>query len=185
MREEELVRLSQSGDWNAFETLLERYRMLLSRTAFLTTRDADTAYDLLQEALVQVWRDLPSYRPHGSFKAWMLKILLNKARKHYRRIRVETVALEEAIEAPQDSDGPEDMMEREEEAHRLRLALERLSSNHREALVLRYYNDLTVPEIAKVLGCREGTVKARLSRALSRLEQILSDGEFRGRGGAA
>ena len=80
----------------------------------------------------------------------MVTILLNKARKHYRRRRVETVALEEAIEAPENSDGPEDMMEREEEAHRLRLALERLSSNHREALVLRYYNDLTVPEIAKV-----------------------------------
>ena len=44
---------------------------------------------------------------------------------------METVALEEAIEAPENSDGPEDMMEREEEAHRLRLALERLSSNHR------------------------------------------------------
>ena len=67
----------------------------------------------------------------------------------------------------------------------MRLTLERLSSNHREALALRYYNDLTVPGIAKVLGCREGTVKSRLSRALSRLEQILSDGEFRGRGGAA
>ena len=189
LREEELIRLSQSGDWNAFEVLLERYRTLLSRTAFLTTRDGDTAQDVLQEALVHVWRDLPSYRPHGrphgSFKAWMLKILLNKARKHYRRRLVETVALEEAIEAPENSDGPEKTMEREEEAHRLRLAIECLSSNHREALVLRYYNDLTVPEIAKVLGCREGTIKSRLSRASSCLEQILSDGEFRGREGAA
>ena len=174
MREEELIRLSQSGDWNAFEALLERYRTLLSRTAFLTTRDRDTAQDVLQEALVQVWRDLPSYRPYGSFRAWMLKILLNKARKHYRRRRVETVALEEAIEAPENSDGPEETMEREEEARQLRLALERLSSNHREALVLRYYNDLTVPEIAKVLGCRGGTIKSRLSRAMSRLRQVMT-----------
>ena len=184
MREEDLIRLSQSGDSNAFEALLERYRTLLSRTAFLTTRDRSTAQDVLQEALVQVWRDLPSYRPHGSFKAWILKILLNKARKHYRRRRVETVALDEAIEAPENSNGPEEALQGKEEAQLLRLALERLSSNHREALVLRYYNDLTVPEIAKVLACREGTIKSRLSRALSRLERILSDGEFRGRKGA-
>ena len=184
MREEELIRLSQSGDWNAFEALLERYRTPLSRTAFLTTRDRGTAQDVLQEALVQVWRDLPSYRPHGSFKAWMLKILLNKARKNCRRRQVDTVALEEVMEAPERSDGPEETLEREEEARLLRLALERLSSNHREVLVLRYYNDLTVPEIAKVLTCREGTIKSRLSRALSHLERILSDSEFRGRKGS-
>ena len=167
MREEELIRLSRSGDWNAFEALLERYRTLLSRTAFLTKRDRDTAQDVVQEALVQTWRDLPSYRPQGSFKAWMVTILLNKARKHYRRIRVETVALEEAVEAPENSDGPEETMESEEEAHRLRLVIESLSSNHREALVLRYYNDLTVPEIAKVVDCRQGTIKSRLCRPLS------------------
>ncbi len=184
LHEEELIRLSQSGDFSAFEALLERYRALLSRTAFLTTRDLGTAQDVLQEALVQVWRDLPSYKSHGSFKAWMLKILVNKAKKHYRRRQVETVALEEAIEAPEDSDGPEETLEREEEAHLLRLALERLSSNHREVLILRYYNDLTVPEMAKALACREGTIKSRLSRALSRLERILSDSEFRGRKGA-
>lgn len=184
MSEEELIRLSQSGDWDAFEALLECYRALLSRTAFLTTRDRGTAQDVLQEALVQVWRDLPSYRHHGSFKAWMLKILLNKARKHYRKKQVDTVALEKAIEAPESSDGPEEILEREEEARLMRQALELLSPNHREVLVLRYYNDLTVPEIARVLACREGTIKSRLSRALRRLERILSDGEFRGRKGA-
>ena len=183
MREEELIRLSQSGDWSAFEVLLESYRTLLSRTAYLTTRDRDTAQDVLQEALVQIWRNLPSYRPYGSFKAWMLKILLNKARKHYRRQQVRTVTLEEAIEVPGDADAPEEAAEREEEAHRLRQALEHLTSDHREALVLRYYNDLTVPGIARVLGCREGTIKSRLSRALSHLEQILSDRKMRGREG--
>ena len=65
------------------------------------------------------------------------------------------------------ANGPEETMESEEEAHRLRLAIERLSSNHREALVLRYYNDLTVPEIAKVVDCRQGTIKSRLCRPLS------------------
>ena len=85
MSEEELIRRSQAGDWNAFELLLERHRTALARTAYLVTRDREAIQDIMQEALIQIWRDLRSYRPYGSFKAWMLKITLNKARKHYRK----------------------------------------------------------------------------------------------------
>ena len=175
MSEEELIRRSQAGDWNAFELLLERHRTVLARTAYLTTRDRESVQDVMQEALVQVWRDLPSYKPYGSFKAWMVKILMNKARKHYRKKRVQTVPLEAAAQVSGNVEGSEEAVEREELTHRLRQALDLLTTDHREALVLRYYNDLTVPEIAKVLGCQEGTIKSRLSRALSRLEQTYSE----------
>ena len=184
MREEELIRRARAGDWEAFELLLERYRTVLTRTAYFTTRDRESVQDVVQEALVQVWRDLPSYRPGGSFKAWMLKILVNKARKHYRKKRVETVALNAAMAVPDHGEGPAEIVEREEEAHLLRQALELLTANHQEVLVLRYYAELTVPEIAKALGCREGTVKSRLSRGLSRLARTLANPESRSAEGA-
>ena len=185
LSEEELIRRSQAGDWSAFELLVERYRTVLTRTAYLMTRDRESVQDVMQEALVQVWRDLPSYRSIGSFKSWMLRILVNKARKHYRRKQVPTVALESAAEVPENSEGLQETIEREEEARRLRQALELLTVDHRQALVLRYYNELTVPEVAKVLGCREGTVKSRLSRSLGRLRQILSSHESYDRAGDA
>ena len=175
LSEEELVRRSQAGDWNAFELLLERHRTTLARTAYLATRDREAVQDVIQEALIQVWRDLPSYKPYGSFKAWTLTILLNKARKHYRKKRVDTVALEAANEISGESDGPEETFERVEQAHDLRQALDLLTNDHREVLVLRFYNELTIPEIAMTLGCAEGTVKSRLSRALKRLEEALGD----------
>lgn len=181
MSEEELIRRSQEGDWDAFELLLERYRTVLVRTAFLVTRDHESVQDVMQETLIQIWRDLPSFRPYGSFRAWTLKILLNKARKHYRRKGVEIVELDEAAELPGNDQSPQEAAEREEEAHHMRVALEKLSANHREVLVLRYYGDLTVPEIARTLSLREGTVKSRLSRALGRLEQELSDADVPGR----
>lgn len=177
MCEQELVHRSQTGDWSAFELLLERHQTVLTRTAYLLTRSRESAQDVVQEALIQVWRDLPSYRPYGSFKSWMLSILANRARGHYRRKHVTIVALESAAHVPDDAEAPEDTVERKEEAHRLRQALELLTSEHREALVLRYYNELSVPEIARALGCREGTVKSRLSRATSRLRQVLSNQE--------
>ena len=173
MTKEELIRCSQAGDRDAFELLLERHRTALARTAYLVTRDREAIQDIMQEALIQIWRDLRSYRPYGSFKAWMLKIMLNKARKHYRKKRVQTVPLETAIEVSGNAERPEEIVEREEQTHHLRQALDLLTTDHREVLILRYYNELTVPEIAMALGCREGTIKSRLSRAHSRLEQAL------------
>lgn len=177
MTEDELIRRSQAGDWDSFELLLDQHRSALARTAWLATRDRDAIQDVMQEALIQVWRDLPSYRPFGSFRAWMLKITLNKARKHYRKKRVQTVPLETAVDVTGNADDPGVTVERGEQARRVRQALDLLAPNHREVLILRYYNELTVPEIAKVLGCREGTVKSRLSRAHGRLEQALSEPE--------
>ena len=182
LNEEELIHRSQAGDWNAFELLLERHRSALARTAYFATRDRESVQDVMQETLIQVWKDLPSYRPYGSFKAWTLKILLNKARKHYRKKRVKTVPLEAATEVSGEADGPEDAVERGEQAHRLRQALDRLTADHREVLILRYYNELTVPEIARALGCFEGTVKSRLSRAHKRLEQALFELETKALG---
>ena len=134
MTEEELIRRSQAGDWGAFELLLERHRTALARTAYLVTRDREAIQDVMQEALIQIWRDLRSYRPYGSFKAWMLKIMLNKARKHYRKKRVQTVPLEAAAEVRGNSEGPEETVERGEQTQRLRQALDRLTTDHREVL---------------------------------------------------
>ncbi len=182
LNEEELIHRSQAGDWNAFELLLERHRTALARTAYFATRDRESVQDVMQETLIQIWKDLPSYRPSGSFKAWTLKILLNKARKHYRKKRVKTVPLEAATEVSGDADGPGETVERRERTHHLRQALDLLTTDHREVLILRYYNEFTVPEIARVLGRSEGTVKSRLSRAHRRLEQALFELETKALG---
>jgi RNA polymerase sigma-70 factor (ECF subfamily) len=174
LNEAELIRRSQAGEREAFQALLEQYRVVLMRTAYLTTRDRDTAQDVMQDTLIQIWRSMPKYRPHGSFKAWLLKILMNQARRQYRKKRVETVPLEKAMGVEERGDGPVESVMREEDAQHVRKALDILSTDHREVLILRYYSELTVPEISKALGCREGTVKSRLNRALSNLEGAIT-----------
>jgi len=174
----QLIRRSQSGDREAFEELVTGYRDVLTRTAYLAARDHHVVPDILQETLIQIWRDLPAYRPHGSFKAWVLKILHNQASRQYRKKRVETVPLDGASNVTSDMGNPLEAVAREEAAGHLRAALKTLNHDHREVLVLRYYADLTVPESAKVLGCRPGTVKSRLSRALDKLEAGLVSESF-------
>ena len=175
MDEEELIALSGRGDQDSFRTLMERYRPALARTSYLATRDREVAQDVVQETLVQVWRGLPSYKPRGSFKAWLIKILMNQARRQYRRKRVQSVPLETASDMRGDGESPDDAAQRQEQHERVRDALDLLTHKHREVLILRYFSELTVPEIARALGCREGTVKSRLSRGQGRLRQILSE----------
>ena len=182
MDEAELIARSQKGDQQSFHALMERYRTALSRTSYLTTRDNELAKDVVQETLVQVWRSLPSYRPSGSFRAWVLKILVNQSRRQYRRKRLETVPLDAAREMRSDEEGPHDAAQREEDHQQVRDALDGLSNDHREVLILRYFSELTVPEIAQALSCREGTVKSRLSRAQDRLRQILTGESMRSTG---
>ena len=73
---------------------------------------------------------------------------------------------------PDSSNDAEELAINEEERQHIRRILEALPHEQRETVVLRYYADMTIPEIAKALGCREGTVKSRLHRALARLRNV-------------
>lgn len=177
-----LVRRCQGGDKDAFRLLVERHNMVLFGTAYLMTRDRCLAEDAVQGALVQMWKHLPAMRLHGSLKAWLMRIVVNEVKQQLRKRRVPTVPLEQASEVAAAPDGPEIAVVHREEWQRLRQALDMLPPEQREAVVLRYFSDLTVPEVAAVMGQREGTIKSRLSRALDRLGEILRDDELGGEG---
>ncbi len=171
--EEALVRRCQAGDKEAFRVLIEQHSKLLFGTAYLMTRDRGLAEDAVQEALVQMWKYLPSLRFHGSLKAWLVRIVVNEVKQQLRKRRLPVIPLEQSTEVAADPEEAEIEIVRHEEHRQLRQALERLPSEQREAVVLRYFSDLTVPEVAVATGEREGTIKSRLSRALDRLGEIL------------
>lgn len=168
-----LIRRCQNGDKEAFRVLVEQYSSVLFGTAYLMTRDRSMAEDAVQDALIQMWKHLPSMRQHDSLKAWLVRIVVNEVKQQLRKKRLSTVSLEQASEVEDGAEETETALIRDEEQHHLKQALEMLPSQQREAVVLRYFSDLTVPEVAAVMGQREGTIKSRLSRALERLGEIL------------
>ena len=172
MDEAEAIRCCQQGERDAFHFLVERYGKVLYGTAYLMTGDAGLSEDLVQEAFLQAWQGMPSFRPGANFKAWILRILTNQVVTKRRRRRVPEVPLAQGMALPDSSIGAEEMTISEEERLYIRRILETLTGEQRETVVLRYYADLTVPEMAKALGCREGTVKSRLHRALARLRHV-------------
>jgi RNA polymerase sigma-70 factor (ECF subfamily) len=171
--ETSLVSRCQAGDTEAFRALVEKYSRVLFGTAYLMTRDRGLAEDAVQGSLVQMWKKLPSLRRHDSLKAWLVRIVINEVKQQLRKKRLPTVPLEQAPEVPDVTDENETALFCEEDHQRLRQALATLTVEQREAVVLRYFSDLTVPEVAAATGEREGTIKSRLSRALDRLGEIL------------
>jgi RNA polymerase sigma-70 factor (ECF subfamily) len=173
-----LIRRCQTGDSEAFRTLVEKHSRVLFGTAYLMTRDRGLAEDAVQAALARAWEKLPSLRQNSSLKAWLVRIVVNEVNQQRRKKRLPTVPLEQAQEVPDETEEKETDLFRDKDHHRLRQALEALAVEQREAVVLRYFSDLTVPEIAAVLSEREGTVKSRLSRALDKLGEILGKDEI-------
>ena len=172
-QEAALVRRCQARDKEAFRMLVEQYRSILFGTAYLMIRDRGLAEDAVQEALIQIWKHLPSFRFKSSIKTWLVRIVVNEVKQQLRKRQVPTVPLEQASEMAGDFDEAEKAMIHDEERQQLKQALEKLPSEQRESLILRYFSELTVPEIATATGQREGTIKSRLSRGLDRLSGIL------------
>ncbi len=173
MNEAELVRRSREGDGEAFRALVERHQEVLFGTAYLLTRDRRLAEDLVQEALIKAWRGIGSLRSEASFKAWFARIVVNEAMSKHKKKRLPETPLEDALLVPEGAAGVEEEVLLEEERERLRQGLAALGDDHRQVVVLRYYSGLTTSEIARALGCREGTVKSRLHRALRQLGRAL------------
>ncbi len=167
------VRLCQDGQPDAFRSIVERHSGVLFGTAYLMTRDRARAEDMVQEALLSAWRGIRSFRPGSNLRAWMIRILVNRVISEGRRNRVEETELgPETPEPSAELEGEARAMQTEEQVL-IGRAMSMLPDEQRQALTLRFYADLTVPEIARALGWAEGTVKSRIHRGLRRLRDAL------------
>lgn len=188
MTDDEAVRRCQDGDRDAFRHLVERYGDPLYGTAFLMTGDRALAEEQVQEALLLAWRGIGGFRRGRPVKPWLMRILVNAVLAQRRRRALATVPLEGARHAD-DEDGGEapasdepsqlETIEAREERADVRRALAHLTAEHRQVVVLRYFAELTVPQIARSVHVREGTVKSRLHRALRQLRELLEESRAR------
>lgn len=123
---------------------------------------------------MRAWRGLGGFRAGLPFRPWLLRIAANVVTSHRRRRLLPLVPLswvDHRTQSPEPS--PEAQAERAAAATGVRSALDGLPDEQRHVIVLRYYADMSVPEIAQATGLRQGTVKSRLHRALARARLLL------------
>ena len=178
MDDADLVERAKDGDAAAYERLVRGQQEVAFRTAYLITGDASEAEDATQEAFVKAYRSLGRFRSGAPFRPWLLSIVANEARNRSKAARRRArLVLRAATKAPVgDGDAsPEAAAVTAERRAELLLALEGLREADRLAIACRYFLGLSEKETAAALGCAQGTVKSRLSRAIGRLREAMTE----------
>jgi RNA polymerase sigma-70 factor (ECF subfamily) len=173
MDEAQLVTALRRQDPAAAQELVQSCGDRLLRSAFLLCGNESDAQDLAQDTFVQALQSAHRFRGGSSVYTWLHAILLNLTR-HYHRDRKRLVGSDEL--ARQDIAAPEEgpsRLDAEAASSALAAALGRLSGPHREVVVLRFYEDLKIHEIAMRLAISPGTVKSRLHYAIGELQRLL------------
>ncbi len=169
MTDDEAIRRCQEGDREAFRHLVETYKNSMYGTALLMTGNPALAEEHVQDALLNAWRGIRRFQRGRPVKPWLMRILVNAVVSQQRRRSLSTVSLDESLPIG----APGDEAEAVENRELLRQALDQLTPEHRQVVVLRYFADLTVAEVARSAGIREGTAKSRLHRALRQMRELL------------
>jgi RNA polymerase sigma-70 factor (ECF subfamily) len=165
----------QAGEPDAFEDLIEAIERPLLYYASSLTGNQDSGLDVLQEVWIKAFRGIGKLKDPSALRSWLYSIThgiaVDRIRHNTSRERAEAVELEDFEEAEEPSFS-------EEDAAAVHQALGEIGLKHREVLVLHFLEDLSIAEIANVVGCSEGTVKSRMHYAKRAMKEILSGGDY-------
>ena len=181
---QDLLSNARQGDGQAFCRLMEPLQARLLRQAAALCGDLSAAEDLVSETLVEAWKSLARYNETCRLSTWLYSILLHRYQKSVRRARSRPISLaglpffeagklhEQQQNVPASEPSPAEAATQNEVAVQLRRCIELLPEKHRQIILLRFFEDAALPDIANVLGCSVGTVKSRLHHALDKLRQM-------------
>ena len=166
----DLVERAQAGDETAFASIAMSIGDRLHATAQHILHDSPRADDAAQDAMVEMWRRLPTLREADSFEAWAYRILVRGAfAEARRRSRWSPLALLERALRTTEPDPADRIADRDQ----LDRALDGLPLGHRAVVVLKYFADLSNAQIAEAVGIPEGTVRSRLHYAIAAMRATL------------
>jgi RNA polymerase sigma-70 factor (ECF subfamily) len=166
----DLVVRAQHGDEEAFASLAVAVGGRLHAVSHRILRDIDLAEDATQQALLDIWRDLPQLRDPARFDAWSYRLLVRACYAEGRRTRQWTPNLRLLpADEPMGTDALSSVVDRDQ----LERGFRRLSIDHRAVVVLHHYLELPLEMVADVLGVPIGTVRSRLHHAMRGLRAAL------------
>jgi RNA polymerase sigma-70 factor, ECF subfamily len=175
-----LIELCRVGDSSAIESFVQTYQQDVYRLALSILDDSNEADDAAQESLLAALRALDSFHGSSSLKTWLFSITVNicRTRLHRQKRSERLRQILSGILRVQDTPSVEESTIENESDEALWRAIHSMDEKHRIPIVLRYYHDLPVTEIAKILQIPEGTVHSRLNTARRQLHEVLKEGRL-------
>ncbi len=179
--DENLIKEILKGNESAMEILVKRYYDLVHSYIYRTTNDYNIAYDITQDVFIKMMKSIDKYNlEEGKFKNWLLKIAVNTTKDYFKsktyKQRIENYDIEN--HEIEDKSNVIDIISKKEESIKIKEAVEKLPNLQREAIFLKYYNDLKIKEISKITGDNENTIKSRLFNGVKNLKKLLGGDLF-------
>lgn len=165
---DKLVKKAIKGSTRAYGQLAHMYQEYLYRTAYLYVRNEQDALDVVQECVLKGYENIRSLRQPEHFKTWLTRILINCA-AGFQKKRLPAVSMEAAGEVEAGKTASV------EEKWDLYEAIDVLPEKYKTVIILKYYHDMKIQEIACAMDIPEGSVKAYLTRAKQELRQHLKE----------
>ncbi|MDO9465617.1 MAG: RNA polymerase sigma factor [bacterium] len=180
------IKEAKAGKESAFAQLIEKYMKKTYSMAYALTGNSEDAKDISQETFLRVFRSLGTFNEKSSFKTWLYRIVINLCNDYYRqKLRFKFIFWDkdnedapnrniETVLMPKSMDNnPRDKAVESELNERLNNAISKLSLKQKAVFVLKNFDGLLIKDIAKTLGCSEGTVKSHLHRACRKIQKKL------------
>lgn len=176
----ELLARLTAGDEAAWFEFVQEYEGRMYGYLYRLEGNSEDALDLTQEVFYRAWRSIRTFRPGERVLPWLYQVARNTQIESHRRKQLQRFSLEEAredvgFEVTSESRSPVQVAESADAQDRVQRALNRLPPEYREAVVLRFVEDLAYEEIAQVQGVAVGTAKSRVFRAKEQLAALLAD----------
>lgn len=168
-----LVKRAKKGDSEAFQMLIHKEKEKMYRMAYMYMRNEDDALEVFQESLYKALNSIDTLKNNHYFSTWLMRILINTAIATLKK-KQKTIFMENEI-----IDQMESVVHVQiEEQLDLLQAMDEIEEKYKTVLLLRFYQDYTVKQIAVLLDCPEGTVKTNIRRGLDVLKTKLKEGYF-------
>ena len=175
--ERALIARAVGGEAEAWDALVSRHRPTVLRTARHLLGDAEAAEDATQDVFVRVYGSLSRFRGDADLGTWLYRVTLNECRDKLRRVRrqAEEVDIDRQAARPELSvePRPDESLDRRRARDAVRAAIDRLPAEQRDAVLMRFMDDLPYDEIARISGVPHGTVASRVFRGLERIGRDL------------
>lgn len=171
LSEDELIKLSQKGNDDSFEELMKIYKDYIYKMAFLYVKNEHDALDVCQETILNAYLGISKLNNTEYFKTWITKILINivhnknRYDNRFQNISVEDITLEipyEDIEAKLD----------------LYDVIDTLEDKYKTPIILQYFYDLPISNIAKIMECNENTIKSNIRRGKKKMYEQLKEDKY-------
>ena len=176
LSDQELMKLVQAGDFSPASEIFDRYSGRIYNFALRFLKNSEAAEDATQEVFVKMLKHANQFHGDAKLSTWLFSITANWCRDHLRKADNKSKESDDVlVTLPSPLElGPERLLETRQNEQRVQRALEALTPEQREAILLSRYQGLSYAEIAQIAGCSEGAVKTRVFRTMETLKRVLT-----------